>query len=227
MIDTPQGVLVFDLDGTISDTSGDIVFSANEVRARAGLSELSPSQVLGNVGHGARFLVSHLIEAGEDDARVTPFLEQFWEHYAEHQTERSRPYPGIESQLLRLAKRYHLYVLSNKSDKAVHIELQKHRLAKYFCRAWGIDGELDEKKPHPEGIFKAMELSKVSADRAAMIGDMAPDYDAGRAAGVRVVWAKWGFGRLDDLAGEPDVIVETVDDLAESVERVFASGARL
>lgn len=212
------------MDGTISDTSGDIVFSANEVRMRAGLPKLTPPEVLAHVGNGARFLVSSLIGAQEDDARVTPFLERFWQHYAAHQTERSRPYPGIEGQLRRLATRYHLYVLSNKSDHAVRVELEKHGLAGYFRRAWGVNGELREKKPHPEGILKAMELSGASGDRGVMIGDMAPDYGAGRAAGVKVVWVKWGFGRAESLPGEPDAVAETVGALADTIEGIFAGG---
>ena len=59
--ETPAGVLVFDLDGTLVDTSGDIVFSANHLRERVGLAPLPGERVLAEVGHGAPYLVERLV----------------------------------------------------------------------------------------------------------------------------------------------------------------------
>ncbi len=216
-----NGALVFDLDGTLVDTSGDIAFSANHIRKQQGLSPLTVPEVLASVGHGAHHLIVRIAELKQDnDPRIEPLLHTFTRHYLKHQTERSKLYAGIPSALVSLKKHYDLYILSNKPHKAVMQEAERQGIEPFFKAIWGA-GALPAMKPNPVGIATAIEKSGVSTSRAIMIGDMVPDIQVGINAKISTCFVNWGFGTLKKGDPEPTITIDAVEDLEPAISRLL------
>jgi phosphoglycolate phosphatase len=220
----PRGALIFDLDGTLVDTSGDIVHSSNYLRTTLGLAPLPATEVLAAVGHGAPHLLERLTGVGPDAGpRFEELLTRFRAHYLEHQTERSQVYPGIRDCLERAAVAHRLYVLSNKPHVATVGELEGQGLAGFFRGIWGA-GALAELKPDPIGIATALADADLPASRAMMIGDMGIDVETGRRAGVRTCRVTWGFPDPGAEAAAADWVVDDVPALARVIDKGLATG---
>jgi phosphoglycolate phosphatase len=217
-----DGVVIFDLDGTLIDTSGDIIHSANHVRELLGLEPASGREVLAAVGWGAPYLIARLTHGAPSDAPdVDQLVQTFRRHYLTHQTERSHPYPGIASALQTLGQRYHLYVLTNKPHDAALPELEGHGLAHYFENIWGA-GALSADKPDPIGVRTALGQSGLSERQALIVGDMTPDIETGHNAGIKTVFVTWGFGKLTAQDPQPTITIEQVAQLPDAVRRILA-----
>jgi phosphoglycolate phosphatase len=215
------GAVVFDLDGTLTDTSEDIAFSINHFRHQQGLNALSTQEILKAVGRGASFLIQTLfeIEIG-NDGTLKPLLEAFQRHYMAHQGARSMLYPGIELVLRDLATRYDLYILSNKPDAATKKEAVEKGITHYFRDIWGA-GVFNELKPHPAGIKAALDKSKVPNTKCIMIGDLPIDIETGRNADVHTIFVEWGFGHLKKNDPRPSLTVNNAPTLADAIDRLM------
>jgi phosphoglycolate phosphatase len=219
---TPKdGVLVFDLDGTLTDTSEDIAFTINYMRKKLGLSPLSTETVLGSVGKGAAYLLMKLMDVGEDEKeRLRELAPEFQRHYLAHQGERAALYPGIKDVLSELAEQYDLYVLSNKPDIATKNELEQSGIGHHFRKVWGA-GALAALKPAPDGIEAAMSLSGAPKSKTLMIGDLVVDVLTGINAGVRTIHVTWGFGTLEPDGPQPTASADSAAELASKIRKLI------
>ena len=218
---TPRGAIVFDLDGTLVDTSGDIVAAVNHVRARLAMPALDRRAVLDEVGHGAAHLIARTTGVPRDaGARFDEALGAFRGFYKDHQGARSEAYPGVRGMLDALRGDFDLYVLSNKPTEAAVREVGIQGLADCFCAVWG-GGSLAAMKPDPAGVLKALAASGVDARRGAMVGDLVIDLETGANAGVRPFLVTWGFARPPVGFGAAYESAETPAELVEKIERAI------
>ncbi|MCP4604103.1 MAG: HAD hydrolase-like protein [Proteobacteria bacterium] len=219
--ENPEGALIFDLDGTLVDTAGDIVFTVNHIRMKIGLAPLGTDKVLEAVGLGLPNLFTRLIEINENDREKFEGLRnEFRRHYYEHQTERSEVYPGMREALKSFGRRCDLHVLSNKPHVAVLRELEGHKIQSLFKSIYGA-GALSAMKPDPVGIDTAVELSGVPRSSVVMIGDMNTDVMTAWKAGVKSCFVTWGFGTLKKGSPKPTVTVDKVEELEPAIERLL------
>ena len=214
-----RGAVVFDLDGTLVDTSGDIVAAVNHVRDGSSLPPLTARAVLDEVGFGAAHLIARTTGAKDGEA-LAASLGEFRRYYREHQGDRSAPYPGVREMLDALAAEFDLYVLSNKPHEAAVREIELHGLGERFRRVWG-GGSLAALKPDPAGVLEALRSSGVGAERGAMVGDMAVDVATGAAAGVLSFLATWGFRPSAAEAEGAFVAVDSPSLLAAEILRAI------
>ena len=200
--------IVFDLDGTLVDTSEDLSFSINYMRNTLGLPPLTTPEVLRAVGRGAGLLIEKTLEvSSRDTERYRELLETFRAHYRAHQGERSAPYPLIAKTLTLLADRSDLYVLSNKPIDATLREIELAGLTDRFQAIWGA-GSFDRLKPEPDGLIAAMERSGTDTSRTVMVGDLYVDIETAARAGVPAIFVSWGFGKREDLPHTPDAEID-------------------
>jgi len=214
-----RGVVVFDLDGTLVDTSGDITAAVNHVRGLRSLEPLEVSAVLAEVGYGAAYLIARTTDVSAGDA-ATELLGEFRRYYRENQGAHSAPYPGIRGMIDALADDYDLYVLSNKPHDAAVREIELHGLVGAFRCIWGA-GSLPTLKPDPAGVLEALRQSGVGAERGAMVGDMAVDLATAAAARVSSFLATWGFRPSTVAASGAFVAVGSPSRLAAEVRRAI------
>ncbi len=176
--------VLFDLDGTLLDTLGDLHAATNHVLRQFGYPVRSLDEVRRFVGNGARKLIEQAIPAGEDTADAV--LAVFQVHYAANCNDLTALYPGIPEALAALDQ-YPLAVVSNKPDRAVK------ELAKIYFPGLYARGESDDcrRKPAPDMVFQAMEALGVS--RCIYVGDSEVDVETARNAGVPCLSVTWGF----------------------------------
>lgn len=198
----PVSAVLFDLDGTLVDSSQDITASANAALATLGLGPFPMEEVMPSVGNGAASLLSRL--AGferKDDPRIEPLVQTFITHYRQHGAAASRLYPGVSRLLASLEGHARLAVVSNKPEALVWATLDHLRIDRFFDIVVGGD-TLPRKKPDPMPIEWTLKRLRVAPDEAVMVGDSAIDMEAGRRAKVWTCGVTWGFG-------DPTALVES------------------
>ena len=185
--------LVFDLDGTLVDSSVDLANAVNALLAELGRPPLPKRTIIDMVGEGANVLVRRALTAASLDPDTPAALERFLAHYDPHLLDHTRPYPGIVDVLDTLAERVAMAVLTNKPARATHLMLDGLGLQKYFRGIIGGDTSLG-RKPAPAGLLHLAADAGVQPARVLMVGDSAVDLATARNAGTRICLARYGFG---------------------------------
>lgn len=183
---------IFDLDGTLLDTLGDLAASVNYALRSVGLPEHSIDDVRRFVGNGVRLLMVRAIEGGDSNPRFEEAYATFRSHYMEHGLDTTQPYPGIMELLKELKTRgKKIAVVSNKFYDATQ-ELVKHFFGEYVSVAIG-ERENIRKKPAPDTVLEAMRMLGVDKEGAVYIGDSDVDFNTAKNVGIPCVSVLWGF----------------------------------
>lgn len=205
-------LLLCDLDGTLIDSREDLATGVNLMRADYALKPLSVESVTGFVGNGARKLVERSLPGQVKD--IDEALHKFKKYYKENMFVKTRLYPNVEEGLRMLhGKGWKLVLTSNKpSDKCG--EILKHLgIGLYFDLILGAS-ENYPLKPDPESIFIAMKETGSDKDATWIIGDNHTDLEAGRRAGIKRCYAKYGFGHVG--TEEYDMAVDSFMEFVDS-----------
>ncbi len=192
----PQPFL-FDLDGTLADTLGDIAATTNHVRARWQLPAISAELVRDYIGHGARQLLKKALAELSRDER-DPIWDEAYACYVEHHdvqcTRTAKLYPGVREHLSALRERGHpLAIVTNKPQRFAAIVVRHLQLDATFPIVIGGD-TLPQRKPDPMPLQEA--LRRIGCDPnhgGTMVGDSEADLQAGRAAGLRTIACTFGY----------------------------------
>lgn len=183
---------IFDLDGTLIDSIGDLASSCNYALRKYGMGEYSVDEVRMMVGNG----VKKLMERATPDGLANPLFDEvyacFRQHYMVHNLDTTRPYPGITETLAALKGRgKNLAVVSNKFYAATQ-ELVTHFFGDLIHVAIGEREDI-RKKPAPDTVMEAMRQLGVGADECVYIGDSDVDIDTARNSGMPCISVLWGF----------------------------------
>ncbi len=199
---------VFDLDGTLADTSADLLAAANACFEDEGHgAPLTQADHAAVAFAGGRAMLSKGAEvlgldwAAADIDRNYPKLLA---HYETHIDVHTVLYDGVEAALDELAAAgWALAVCTNKPEKLAQILLERLGIRDRFASLIGAD-TLPLRKPHPEPLWAAIEQAGGTRDRAALIGDTVTDAKTGQAADVPVVLVTFGPDgeRVKDFAPE-------------------------
>ena len=223
--DTPLAprfrLIVFDLDGTLVDSRRDLAESANALLEACGCRPHSEEAIGRMVGDGAATLVARAF-AEAHCPQPRDALERFLTAYNSRLLRFTRPYPGIPEVLAQLQRLATLAVLTNKPLSATRAILDGLDLERFFGeRVIGGDG-LFARKPDPSGLVHLMVTENVAPDEALLVGDSLVDLRTGRAAGVPVCLARYGFGYetfpVEELSKE-DRVSDHPADLVETCVR--------
>ena len=210
-------LLIFDLDGTLVDSKQDLANAVNAARARMGLAPLDEKLISSYVGDGAPTLIRRMMPPGTGEEDLARTLEFFLQYYGEHKLDCTRPYPGVEEALERLARAgVRMAVLTNKPVRISRAILEGLGLDRYFERIYG-GNSFEQKKPHPMGVETLLAELGVARERALIVGDSAVDVRTARNAGVRACGVTYGF-QPESLAAEaPDLLVDRLEQLADII----------
>lgn len=186
-------LFIFDLDGTLIDSSRDLAISTNAMLRHMGRPEIDELTVNSYVGDGAAKLVRRALDDGAAEEEFEAAYKFFIRYYRDHSLENTRLYDGIEDVLRTLRQSGGtLAVLTNKPVKISRDILDGLRVADYFARVYGGDS-FPVKKPDPIGIETILKETSFPPESATMIGDTSVDTMTARAAGVRSCGVAWGF----------------------------------
>jgi phosphoglycolate phosphatase len=186
-------LFVFDLDGTLIDSIGDLVVAVNRLVAERGGRPLHHDEVAGMVGEGANTLLARAFDASGilDDPATS--VARFLEIYDGVLPGTTRPYPGVSEMLQSLAGASPMAVLTNKPSAAATKILSMLGLDHFFGRVVGGDGPLG-RKPSPDGLLRLAADAGTDPGSTWMIGDSTIDLRTAHAAGARVCIVRYGFG---------------------------------
>jgi phosphoglycolate phosphatase len=217
--------VVFDLDGTLADTSGDLVAAANACFARMGAPDLlDPVADAGVALHGGRAMLSlGMARLGRDadpaelDRHYPVLLEAYADAIAVHTT----LYPGAMAAVDGLSDAgYRVAICTNKPERLARMLMQRLGVLDAFAALTGAD-TLAVRKPDPEHLRETVRRAGGDPAASLLVGDTVTDRDTARAAGVPSVLV--GFGpngaSVADLA--PEAVIGHYDELPGVVTRLI------
>ena len=185
---------IFDLDGTLLDTLGDLAASVNYALRTHGMPEHTIDDVRHFVGNGVRLLMERAIPDGEQNPDFEATFATFRQHYMEHSLDTTRPYEGISDALKALkAQGCRLAVVSNKMMAATQ-ELCQHFFPDTIEVAIGENEAAGiRKKPAPDTVYAALRMLNVGQKNAVYVGDSDVDVETAKNSGLPCISVLWGF----------------------------------
>ncbi len=187
-----QAVL-FDLDGTLADTAPDLGYTMNLMRAARGLRALPFAAMRPYTSLGARGLLGVGLDVTPEHPEYIALRDEFLDIYADNLCRETRLFPGMAELLAELEHRAVLWgVVTNKAERFTYPLLEL--LAVRNRAACIIGGDTTGRiKPDPAPLLAASERIGIAPRHCIYLGDDRRDMEAGRAAGMTVVVAKFGY----------------------------------
>ncbi len=210
--------VVFDLDGTLSDSIASIKYCADRALKPFGYGPFSEKEYMYFVGDGAANLIRRALTAAGDE-KLTHFEEVFAlyrEYFAVDCMYKVKPYDGICRLLDELKQRdVRLAVLSNKPHAQTLDVVHTLFGRGYFDVLQGQQEGLPI-KPDPAGVFEICRQLGLKGEELLYLGDTATDMRTGKGAGAFTVGALWGFRERAELeqAGADALITHPQELLA-------------
>ena len=221
-------LLVFDLDGTLANTAGDLMGTLNFILAQNGIAALPVEKAHSLLGAGARALLRRGFAAqGEtlSDARVEILFNQFIDHYSANIAIHSHLFPGVNAALDRFSQHnFRFAVCTNKVEALAVKLLNALNVAQRFDAICGQDSAIIDgrtvQKPDPRALVHTINMAGGVPGRAIMIGDSRTDIDTAHAAGIPVIAVDFGYTDVPVAQLGPDVVISHFDQLWDAVRHI-------
>lgn len=206
-------LVIFDLDGTLLNTIGDLAASVDYVMRSRNLPEHSDAEYRNMVGGGIKRLVERALPThlAEDESYVEECVTQFRRYYVDNIDRHTHPYEGMRELLAELRQRgVAVAVASNKFQHGT-----ERLISKFFgnIEFVAIEGnrEGEPLKPDPRIVEKIIGIAGAKRERTVMVGDSGIDIRTAAAANIASIGVAWGFRYADELydAGATTVVTKT------------------
>lgn len=193
-------LVIFDLDGTVLDTLGDLANAVNAALEMHAFPTHSFEQVRVMVGNGVANLIRRATPEGTTDEKCAEVLADFKAYYREHVNDITKPYDGILPLLNALkAAGVKVGINSNKYDAALQNLCHIHFEGLYDYAVG--ESEVTPRKPDPTAAKRIMEAVGAKPEETIYIGDSNVDLNTAANAGVDSAWVSWGFRRRNEMDG--------------------------
>lgn len=205
--------VLFDLDGTLTDSAPGITGSLVSMFEDLGRPVPSPAELVEYVGPP---LLDSLVKfAGMDEDEARAALAVYRTHYAQHGAFDSAVFPGIRGLLERLhASGIPLAIATSKPESQATRILEHFGLAKYFTVITGAseDESRIAKADVVEEALRRLTAQSVDLDHTVMVGDRQYDVEGAGAHGLPTILVEWGYGSPAEAAGAI-AVVHSADQL--------------
>ena len=220
--------VIFDLDGTLADTSGDLLAAANHCFRQMGHGDvLVHEQDAGVALRGGRVMLTQglkRIGAYADDT-VQAYYPVLLEAYADAIDTHTRFYPGALEAVESLSGAgYGVGICTNKPERLADLLLTRLGVRDHFASLVGAD-TLSVSKPDPEPLREAARRAGGHPDHCVLIGDSDTDRNTARTAGVPSVLVTFGPSGDDMAALQPEALLHHFNDLPKLVSDLFGAAA--
>ena len=208
-------LVIFDLDGTLLDTIGDLAASCNEILLRHDLPTHPVKSYRIFVGNGITKLIERALpQDRREEEFVLSLRQEFVEYYSAHIDTYSKCYEGIPELLRELSKSgFNIAVSSNKFHSGTVKLIERFFPDVNFVAIFGQRDGIPL-KPDPATDLEIISMCKALPAMCWHVGDSLPDIEAAKRAGIHSIGVSWGFRPLEELkkAGA-DHIADTPQDI--------------
>ena len=212
--------VIFDLDGTLIDSSPGILASLAFAFQSVGII---PNQALVSslIGPPLRETILSLL-TNSSEVQVRQITEAFKSHYDTEGFKSSLPYSGVASMLKRLlADQVPMHIVTNKRARPSRLILSNLGWTSYFVNVYSPDSIMPPSASKAELLATLLRDAGLMPDQCIYIGDRLEDWHSARANKVRFAWARWGFSS-DELQFEDNSICLASADV-DLVQAIFAA----
>jgi HAD superfamily hydrolase (TIGR01509 family) len=206
--------VVFDFDGTLVDASEAICLSFNQVLSRNGLPTWEEPSIRRLIGRPLREMFTTALPAATPED-VDRLLAEYRAAFLPISIKLAQLLPGCRETVQTLAETNKLAIATSRAGNGAWRILEAMKLHSYFETIIGIY-DVEQPKPHPEPVLRALERLDISPARAALVGDTTDDVVAGKAAGVFTVGITTGVhDRAELTAAGADEVVDSLCQLTD------------
>lgn len=209
--------VLFDLDGTLIDTAPDMALALNIHLERHGESTLAEEKIRPWVSHGAAALLKLGFNIDSNHNRFDELRKEYLDIYAKNLSIKSQPFPGIKRLISQLDNNGVKWgVVTNKPEYLAAPLMQSFEFARNMQVLIGGD-TVKPAKPSPKPLFVACKKIKTTATKTVYIGDAERDIQAGNAAGMVTILARYGYITADDRLEkwQANLTVDSAKDIAQ------------
>ena len=196
-----SGYAVFDLDGTLADSLGDITRALGRVLRRHGRRPISGQKTRDLIGRGPKTLIERAwMETGKaaGEEHVAALTQQYLEEYRKNPKGGTRSFPGVDEGLRHLVLRgWRLGLCTNKDGRAARVLVEELGWGKWIRVV--VSGEDSFRKPDPRPLMLAFRKLGAPRGRHLFIGDSEVDLQTARNAGVEGVFLGHGYGHFGKM----------------------------
>tara|TARA_B100001013_G_C24569545_1_gene425989 strand:- start:311 stop:955 length:645 start_codon:yes stop_codon:yes gene_type:complete len=204
-------LIIFDLDGTLIDSKIDLVNSVNFTRKQLNLNPLPDEIIFSYIGDGVQKLIQRAVSEARNKSVFSRALNIFLSHYRDHLLDYTMVYPGVLEVLTKLDHKV-LGVLTNKPLESTLAILTGLNIKERFCFIYA-GNSFRQKKPHPVGINKILNETKIPRHRTLMVGDSYIDMETGQNARVSTCGVTYGLTGNTLSSCKPQFLIDDIKKL--------------
>lgn len=187
--------IIFDMDGTLLDSSAAMTYSVNHVRKSFGLPPIDKEYLEHHINEPNSDLPMRLYETQE---YTLEHKERFTKHYLSNANLHVKPYKGAYEMLESLhVKGLTLSIATNATDIFAHNMLKGQDILKFFSFIVGAN-LVEHAKPNPDMLHHISKLSSIPASESLFVGDSIKDEEAASNASIDFLFASWGYGKSNN-----------------------------
>jgi phosphoglycolate phosphatase len=206
-------IILFDLDGTLIDSTEAILESFDHAFGHFGLKTPAEERITAEIGHPLDMM---FLSLGISEALVWDYVAVYKKHYQLVSREKTFLLAGAEEAVKRASRVARLGIVTTKTAK-YSVELLEHMgLMEYFEVLIGRE-DVKNPKPHPEPVLKALSKFETDTNECWMIGDTCMDILSAKAAGIRSIAVTSGYGSKKQLSVCCPIIAENALDAVASI----------
>ena len=191
--------VIFDLDGTLLDTLGDLTDAVNHTMREFGFPLRTEDEVRHSLGNGSDWLIARSLPEGTPDAVFRKAASEYRKYYEASPLEKTVPYRGMRELMERLSSDGILTAVVSNKMHATAVKLAM----RFFPGAGYVTGEREKegilRKPDPSMVLDAMERLGVRPEECVYAGDSEVDIETARRAGIGCISVLWGFRTEEEL----------------------------
>lgn len=204
---------IFDFDGTLFDSIGDVLTCFNRALAVHDFPALTREELIPCLGGDINKIVSLVLGDNYTPENTELLKETYLDLYDSSNKQKTVPFPNAHNLLKELQDNgVLLAVNSNRLNYSLNEFIGRYFSDIDFIAIEG-QSESTRSKPHPDGVNRIIEKAGVGADEAIYIGDSSTDIETARNAGIDCILVSWGYGLKEDM--ESEYLLDVVDEVNE------------
>ncbi len=205
-----KSLVIFDMDGTLIDSSGLLANAINHVRAKLGLPPMPHDQIIGQVNNHQVNPAHYFYEV----ERFEPIHETwFSEYYSAHHDRQLRLYDGIRELLVSLKEQGRVLAVATNAYRSSTLESLRSLSIESYFDALVCQDDVPRPKPAPDMLYHLLEKLNTPREKAVFVGDGPRDEEAAQAAEIDYMMVEWGF---TDHADKP--VIKSVEELKRKLD---------